>query len=119
MSKRISPTSPPVTAGPFSRPFDVDRMPDVGADEAIEATEAERTAIVAELGLAGLAGLTATFGIERRAGGRLSVGGRMQASITQICVVSLEPFSSLVERENELEFAPQERPVAAEPVLQR
>ena len=114
MSKRLSPSPLPAPVGPFPRPFDVDRMSDAWVDEAIEATEAERTAIVADLGLAGLAGLAATFRLERRAGGRLAVGGRLQASITQICVVSLDPFSSLIEREIEVEFAPQAQPAAVE-----
>ena len=88
-------------------------MPDVGLDVAIEATPAERASIVAETGLVGLAALAATFTVERRAGGRLSVTGRLAASITQTCVVSLEPFDSEITREIELEFAPQPRDVEA------
>lgn len=117
MSRRPVETMPP--AGPFSRPLEVDRVPEAGLDEAIEASEAERLAIVGELGLAALDALAATFHIAPRAGGRLAVAGRVQAAITQICVVSLEPFDSLVERTIELEFAPQARPAPVVALPQR
>ena len=115
MSKRPFPerSSPALATVPFSRPLEERNVPDGGLDVAIEATADERARIVAETGLVALNALAATYTVERRAGGRLSVAGRLAASITQTCVVSLEPFDSEISREIELEFAPQPRAVEA------
>lgn len=99
--------------GPFSRPLDVHTVPEAGLDLAIEASPEERAAVAAEIGLVALGALSARFHIERRAGGRLAVDGLAEAGITQTCVVSLEPFESIVERELELAFAPQANSVEA------
>ena len=100
-----------VEPGVFSRPLEVHKIPDTGLDLTIEAKPEERTAVAAEIGLVGLGALQARFRIRRHAGGRLSVEGDVEAAITQICVVSLEPFDSTVTREIDLTFAPQAEPV--------
>lgn len=112
MSKRpVTEDMPQLVPGPFPRPVDVHAVPDGGLDMAIEATAEERAAIAAEIGLAGLDALTARFHIQPRAGGRFEVEGSLEASIAQVCVVSLEPFNSTITREIDLEFAPPPRSV--------
>ena len=100
-----------VGPGPFSRPLDLHKVPDVGLETTIEANDEERAAIAADIGLVGLGALRARFRIDPRAGGRFAVDGSVEASITQVCVVSLEPFDSTITRKIDLTFAPQARPI--------
>jgi hypothetical protein len=90
----------------FSRALDVDEVPPEGLDLTISATEAERQALAAENGLEGLAKLEAQLQVTPSRGGGLAVSGEMRASITQICVVTLEPFDSEVVEPIDVKFAP-------------
>ncbi len=105
--------------GPFSRPVDVNTIPDGGLDMTVEANGEERAAIAADLGLVALGALQARLRLDMRAGGRVTVEGMLYAAITQVCVVSLEPFDSTITREIELTFAPQARPLELPAALTR
>ena len=91
---------------PFSRPFDVSQVKDGPVSMAIEASAAERTAIVEEDGLMGLDALAADLKITPAGQGRVHVSGKVRARVTQECVVTLEPFVSDVESEIDVMFAP-------------
>ncbi len=56
-------------------------------------------------GLAGLAALEADFHIARRWLSLFNVTGTVRAKITQICVLTLEPFDSDVRDEVDVDFA--------------
>jgi hypothetical protein len=89
---------------PFSRPLVVADLPADGLDLTIEATAEERAALARNFGLAGLERLAARFAV-RGTPKRLSVTGRVEASLTQICVVTLEPFDSDLTEDVDVAFA--------------
>lgn len=94
---------PPPSA--FSRPLVVDSVPDDGLERLVEADADECAAVATEIGLPAVHTLCAHYDVSRLPGGRLRVEGEVRASITQICVVSLEPFESEVTRSLDVTFA--------------
>ena len=103
----------PETVGPLSRPVDVMNIPPRGQEVHVEATAEECAALAADFGLPGIRRLSGDYRLTNSAKG-VHVTGLVKASITQICVVTLEPFDSDVEEEVEVDFAePAGRP--AEP----
>ena len=100
------PRAVPAPRGPFSRPL---RIQDVseksGADRHVEASGPECDAIAADAGLAAVASLRADFHVARRANGRFDVTGRLDATITEVCVVSLEPFETTLQQDVAISFA--------------
>ena len=92
----------------FSRPLAVDDVPPEGLDLTISATEAERAALAGEDGLEGLAKLEGNLHVAPWRKGGLAVTGEMHARITQICVVTLDPFDSEIVEPIDVRFAPAE-----------
>lgn len=92
------------SVGPLSRPFPLYRISQSGVDETVEATEAERGALAADLGLPAIHRLKGRFRVVGSRD-RVTVRGRVSASIEQVCVVSLEAFPVEVDEEVELSFA--------------
>lgn len=90
----------------FSRPLVVDGVPDDGLDLTIEAEPCECEAVANQVRLPSIGALSASFHIARRPGGRLQVDGDVRAKITQMCVVSLQPFEREIEQPIEIAFAP-------------
>jgi uncharacterized metal-binding protein YceD (DUF177 family) len=90
----------------FSRRLDVDDVPPEGLDLTISATEPERLALAAEDGLEGLAKLEADLHVDPWRKGGLTVTGEVRARITQICVVTLDPFESELVEPIDVKFAP-------------
>jgi Large ribosomal RNA subunit accumulation protein YceD len=93
-------------AMPFSRVVRVDAPPREGQTVTIEATPAEREALASFYKLPAITTLTATLRVERwgRAGARVT--GAVHGELTQICVVSLEPFPATVDEAVDVRFAP-------------
>jgi uncharacterized metal-binding protein YceD (DUF177 family) len=89
----------------FSRPLKVEEVPPEGMVVTISATEAERQTIALEDGLEGLAKLEGALHIEPWHKGGLAVTGEMRARVTQICVVTLEPFVSELVEPIDVKFA--------------
>jgi uncharacterized metal-binding protein YceD (DUF177 family) len=97
---------PAAPRGPFSRPLRVHDVPEkTGMARRIEASPAECAAIARDAGLPAVASLVADFHIARRASGRFDVTGHLEAAVTQICVVTLEPFDSTLSQEVSIAFA--------------
>jgi len=95
----------PESVGPLSRPVSVARLPEEGLEVAIEATQEERSELARDFSVDGIHELRGRFrlkGSERR----VHVEGRVSAKVSQICVVTLEPFDSDVEEDVEVDFAP-------------
>lgn len=89
----------------FSRPIPVDRLGDAVRSKQIEATPEERAALARRFSLPAIEELTADFAIRRpNLGPIVTVDGRFRASVVQVCVVSLEPFSATVEDDISLSF---------------
>jgi uncharacterized metal-binding protein YceD (DUF177 family) len=89
---------------PFSRVALVEQVPEAGIDVAIDATAEERAGLAVCDGLVGIGGLEAFFHVVPRPGKRFNVSGRVSASITQICVVTLEPFESTIAEDVDVDF---------------
>lgn len=84
----------------LSRPYAVERLPAAGLDFAIEASAEEREGLVRRFDLVALDRLQASGRIQVLAGrGLIEVGGRLHATLSQRCVVTLEPVPGLVEAE--------------------
>jgi uncharacterized metal-binding protein YceD (DUF177 family) len=94
MSRR--PEARPSAPGPFSRPFDIEARRDYPASVRIEANEEERRALARAFQIPAIASLRADLTVARRAAGRFDVSGSVDARVTRVCVVTLEPFETEV-----------------------
>ena len=92
--------------GPFPRPFDVRSLKGEAKRVDLEATEPERAAVAAAVGIPAVAALTASLRLMPRAGGLVEVTGDVRAEITQTCVVTLEPFDGAITQPVGVTFAP-------------
>jgi uncharacterized metal-binding protein YceD (DUF177 family) len=63
---------------------------------ALEASEAERTALAARFGILGIGALSATLRLQPEPGGSIRARGRLAAEVDQACVVTLEPVRQAV-----------------------
>ena len=91
---------------PFSRLVRVDALPREGQTVTIEATSAERQALASFFKLPAIAALTATLRLEPWDHGGARVSGAVRGALTQVCVVSLEPFPATVDEAVDVRFAP-------------
>lgn len=94
----------PDAVGPFSRPFPLHRVTAAGTDATVEATQAERAALAADLALPAIHRLEGRFRLTGSQD-RVLVRGRVSASIEQTCGVTLEAFPTTVEEDVEVTFA--------------
>jgi hypothetical protein len=94
-------------AKPFSRVVRVDALPREGQVVTIEASPAERQALASFYQLPAIDALMATLRVEAWGGDGARVTGAVHGALTQICVVSLEPFPATVEEAVDVRFAPQ------------
>lgn len=92
----------------FSYPIIVDDIPIDGLDVRIAADEATLKALAKADDLPNIASLEAIFHLSPKLGQRINVSGEMRATVTQICVVTLEPFDSDIVEPIDVDFAPQE-----------
>ena len=70
----------------------------------IEAAPEEMVAIAEAVKLPSVRSLEVGYRVRRRSGGRFEVAGDLRATVTQVCVVTLEPFESDVDNEIDLVF---------------
>jgi uncharacterized metal-binding protein YceD (DUF177 family) len=117
-SKRSRPTAeeasaarklaPPPSGLPLMpRPFNVEDIRDDGKSTLeIEASEAERIALAQAYGLPAIAALKARYFLVKR-GKCVFVTGEIRTVLTQVCVVTLEPFESEIVEPVEIEYAPE------------
>jgi len=94
----------PDTVGPLSRLIDVMKIPPRGQDVQVEATAEECAALARDFGLPGIQALSGDYQLQTSAKG-IHVTGLVRAAITQICVMTLDPFDSTIEEEVEVDFA--------------
>jgi hypothetical protein len=95
-----------MTPPPFSRPIRVEAIPRGGLETGIEADESERAALAAFNGLPAVGKLVAAFSLKHGAGRTVLVRGELSAEITQVCVVTLEPFAATISAPIDLRFVP-------------
>jgi uncharacterized metal-binding protein YceD (DUF177 family) len=92
--------------GPFSRVVRVDALPKEGQTVAIEATRTEREALAAFYKLPSIDALSASLTLKRSPRGGVRVKGAIHGELTQICIVSLDPFPAAIDEEIDVRFAP-------------
>jgi hypothetical protein len=90
----------------FSRLVRVDALPREGQAVAIEATPAEREELASLYRLPAIAALTAALRLDPWGQGGARVTGAIHGELTQVCVVSLEPFPATVDEDVDVRFAP-------------
>ena len=71
----------------------------------IEAKPDELAAVANAVGLTSVQSLKVRYKLVEHAGGRYDLSGDLEANITQVCVVTLEPFASDVTNAIDLTFA--------------
>lgn len=101
--------APPPPAGlpVLPRPLQIDEIRDDGKSiVSVEATEAERMALAEAYAIQSIGALSGRYSLVKR-GKSILVTGTVKASITQICVMTLEPFETLIEDPVDMEFAPE------------
>ena len=91
----------------FSRPLDVSDLED--GDERhqrLEADADERAALCTRFELVSMAHLGADVSYARR-GNSVEIKGRLQAEVSQTCVVTLEPVTTAIEEDFVIRFDPE------------
>lgn len=79
----------------FSRALEIERIPTAGRSFVIVAEAGERVALARRLGLEAIDRLRAEGRVRRLADGAVTlVEGRLEAAVTQLCVVTLEPVAA-------------------------
>lgn len=101
------------TAGPdipeLHRPMATDRVVAGGLDVEVKADADECRAIAQRMAIPAVRRLVCKFHLTRPANagsGAIVAEGRLQATLTRDCVVSLEPFTVVVEERFRLRFVP-------------
>ena len=91
----------------FSRPFAIDDIEPKGSMVELIADPEERRLLAERFDLLALDRLVARLTVTRGASGiPIRVRGRLQASVVQSCVVSLEPVASEIDEPVEAEYGP-------------
>ncbi len=82
-------------------------IPDAGLAQERIASEGERKALAAALGLLSLDEFGAKYRITALAGGGYRLAGKLAVELKQPCVVSLEPVAQSIDEQFDVEFWPQ------------
>ncbi len=88
----------PDTKPEFSRLLPLERLGEAGISEHIAAGPEERAALARRFGLLALDRLEADLRLTRGEEGLVRVSGRLEAEVSQACIVSLEPVHSRLEQ---------------------
>jgi uncharacterized metal-binding protein YceD (DUF177 family) len=88
--------------GSLSLSVRADEVPAAGRRFRVEADEAERRALAAELGISEVVELAAEFDVRPTAGEAFSVRGSLAATVVQSDIVTLEPLRQTIDERIEL-----------------
>ena len=91
----------------FSRRIPVGRIGAGGLKQEVEASAAECRALAQRLQLPAVASLTCRFRLSPPLAGQVAAEAQLRAEVTQLCVVSLEPFEAVVGERFTLRFVPE------------
>lgn len=98
----------------FSRPFDITRLAPEGASETISATDEECRAIAVRFGVEAVHSVSAAIHIQPWKRGGFRARGDATAKISQICVVTLDPFDTVVRAQLDQIFVAKNSRLAAD-----
>ncbi len=88
------------------RPFAVERVGSAGREQVVEATAFECTALAERLQIPAVLSLRCRFQLTVAPGGVVLAEGMLEARLVRDCVVSLEPFESVLAERFRLRFVP-------------
>jgi uncharacterized metal-binding protein YceD (DUF177 family) len=94
----------------WSVPVRVEDVHEGGRHFDLRADEATRASVAKAANLPGVSRLEAAFDVTRHGADDLRVTGQVSATITQICVVTLEPMTSEIDERVDLVFSPSVEP---------
>ena len=96
------------TPGPeFSRRIPVSRIGAGGLEQDVAASAAECRALALRLQLPAVASLSCRFRLSPPLAGQVAAEAELRAEVTQLCVLSLEPFEAVVSERFTLRFVPE------------
>jgi uncharacterized metal-binding protein YceD (DUF177 family) len=103
----------------FSRLISVARLPPKGTEEYIEAKPTERAALAKRFDVVEISSLKSWLTLTPSSNESVAVAGKIQATVLQHCVVTLDPLISRLEVEVDLIFVPSKQRLdgAGEPIL--
>ena len=93
----------PKAEGPLSRSVNVERLPKDRAEIVVEASPAECEALARDFKIPAIRDLVGRFSLSGSLT-RLRAEGKVEAVVTQVCTVTLEPFEAKVSEPVEVEF---------------
>ena len=99
----------------FSRPLPLGLVGPEGRREVLEADGAERAALARRFGIPAIESLRAELVLRPEPGGAVRAQGRLDASVVQSCVVTLEPVAQRVDEAVDLRLLPPGREPQDEP----
>ncbi len=91
----------------LSRRVPLGRIGAGGLEQDVEASPAECRALAQRLQLPAVASLTCRFRLSPPLAGQVAAEAALCAEVTQLCVVSLEPFEAVVSERFALRFVPE------------
>jgi uncharacterized metal-binding protein YceD (DUF177 family) len=93
-------------SAPITHSYNLARLGNAGDVVRIEADEAQRAAIAALAGVLSLSRFAATVALKKSSPSRFLLNFRLEAEVTQACVVTLEPVAASIVRDftRELHF---------------
>ncbi len=97
---------PPESSPEFSRPLPLGLVGPEGRREVLEADAAERAALARRFGIPAVERLRAELVLRPEADGAVRAEGRLDASVVQSCVVTLEPVAQRVDETVSLRLLP-------------
>ncbi|WP_336488511.1 YceD family protein [Methylobacterium nigriterrae] len=89
--------------GPLSRSFSVERLPQGSGVVTVEASQAECDALAKDFRIPAIRDLVGRFDLSGSLN-RLLVTGTVEAVVTQVCTVTLDPFETKVSESVEVAF---------------
>lgn len=89
------------------RPVATETIGPEGLSVLVETNEAERAALAKRFGLPAIRALRCRFDLRGLSGGTFVAGGHLEASLVQVCVVSLEEFDATLAERFVVHFVPE------------
>ncbi|ODT05747.1 MAG: metal-binding protein [Mesorhizobium sp. SCN 65-20] len=102
------------TRSPVSFPANVARLPQKGLPVVVDADETQRAALAEAHGLLSVERYRAELLVTKWKRNGVKVSGRVEAEITQACIVSLEPVEAKIDEEVEAVFLPEDSKLGRE-----
>ncbi len=91
------------------RPFPVERIGAGGTEASVQATGIECADLAKRLLLPAVAAVTCRWALRGAGGGAIDAEGQLRARVTQICIVTADPFEQSVVEDFAVRFVLEER----------